>query len=901
MKTKPIALLIAAAFSANVYADIQFDDSELNALSQSTISESNYHAAESLLSGNLAIYDSISAANSKHSYNNKSKKSANKSQKNKLVASKQQVGATNSSINSFVIEDIQSSGMNHVDGKFLLKLIQLNKGMQLSESDIPNIEQKILSTGLFQSVRIEKRANNLVLHVVENPSIKKIQLDGNKTLRKHDVLSIMNQLHIVENSAFSPVLLKEFEKGLKQHYAEKGRYSAEISTISELQEDGYHIKVNIIENESTKLNQIKFVGNKDISSNKLQQLMKLESKGWRNLLTDRVDQTQLRADLERIVDYYHENGYFDAGTNDVKFIDVSKNAGKPMQDIEIHLTEGNKFTFAQPKINVPQNLYEDMKSNEKSVLNNAALEKLIVIKAGDPYKKSKVIDSSQNIKMALANHGFAFAKVEIVPEKLNDNTIRFVFDITTGSNKPVKINDYKISFFDSNGQKTTESKTKEHVIKREMRQKTNDVYSLEKMQRSKERLDLTGYFSQVNMETESVADNSDLVDININVVERKTGSVQVSAGYMQDYGPTFGVNISDRNLKGSGQGLSAGVNYNKTQQNASISYDNPFFIPYKDNAISLNTTAYGSIYDPRKQKDNFQTYKTQKTGVNFNFGFPIGEYDRIYSGLNLEHMKLNTYDDAPLKYRQFIQEYGNTNNNASGVGSFKGWLPKFTLGYGRNTSNHAYFPTKGYMVNVNGEITIPSVSKLDYYKAETSGKVFAPLGKNGAALMLSGRAGYANSYSSTKELPFFENYYGGGLGFVRGFENGSLGPKVEDKNSGVITYGGNKMVGLSLEAQAPLPQFLVKDSSNVRVSAFVDAGSIWDGKNYTALDSDTGRSVYSKDIHKSSFKNEFRASTGLAWTWLSPMGAVKLSYAYPIKKKQEDQIQKFQFQLGTTF
>ena len=205
------------------------------------------------------------------------------------------------------------------------------------------------------------------------------------------------------------------------------------------------------------------------------------------------------------------------------------------------------------------------------------------------------------------------------------------------------------------------------------------------------------------------------------------------------------------------------------------------------------------------------------------------------------------------------------------------------------------------MFNVNGEVTIPGVSKLNYYKAESTSKYFIPVGKSGAALMIGGRIGYANSYGSTKELPFFENYYGGGLGFVRGFESGTLGPKIYNKNGNIITYGGNKIAGVTMEVQSPLPSFMTKDSSNVRVSAFLDSGAVWDGKNYSQHDSDNGVSSYRGNTHHSSFKNEFRASAGLAWTWLSPMGPVKFSYAIPIKKKQEDQIQKFQFQLGTTF
>ena len=790
--------------------------------------------------------------------------------------------------NLFVLEDIKTSGMNHVDGAFLRNMIDLHIGKQFSESSIPKLEKALMDSGFFQSIQVVRENNTLVFVAKENPVVNNIKIDGNKSFNTKELTSQLQQNHIGKNLTYNQKLMKQYVDNLQKTYYAKGRQHVAITVDEQINNDTVDLKLNITENPSTKINHIQFTGNNTYSDKQLLRLMSLSPKGGMNLITDKLDQNKLRDDLNKIVNFYHENGYFNAGTEDVKFIDVGT-AEKPMQDINVILNEGTIYHFDKPVVN--------MSENANKILSQKVLETLIDVKEGDLYQKSKVENTIQNLTRELTNQGYAFAEVDVQTNQ-NADKVQFVFNIKEQSSKPVTINQYNINYIDRYGNKAKKPKTKQKVILREMRQKNGETYNLSKLQRSKERLDLTGYFNDVSMNTKTVEGNHDLVDIDVTVQERNTGAVQASVGYMQDYGLTLGVGVSDRNFKGTGNTVGVNVNYNKVQKNADINYSNPFFFTMNNKGVSLDSSIYGSEYNPTKDKDSYQNYKTTKYGTMFNFGIPLNEYDKIYTGLDIEHMGLKTFSNAPQRYHDFINQHGK--NNGNGSGQFKGWLPKFTLGWGRNTTNHAYWATKGYIANVNGEITIPSVSKLDFYKLETNGKYFIPVGKSGAALMLGGKVGYANSYRKTKELPFFENYYGGGLGFVRGFESGTLGAKVHNRNNDIVTYGGNKIAGGTMELFMPLPQFIIKDSSNVRLSAFIDAGSVWDGKTYTAKDSDNGVSVY-KDNYKSSFKNEFRSSIGAAWTWLSPIGPVKFSYAQPLQKKTEDQIQKFQFQLGTTF
>ena len=803
---------------------------------------------------------------------------------------------------SFVINDIKASGMEHTNGLFVLNSVNLKQGMSINESNFAQLQQKLMELGFFQSVNVSRNGNDIIIAVVENPTIRDININGNKSFRTKELLVNMQNAHMQKGLTYSKVMLNQYTQLLSKQYFVQGRQHAEVKATTTNNDDGtVNIQLDIIENPSTKINDIKFEGNQAFSDKQLLRLMKLSPKGGTNFITDKLDQNKLRSDLEHVVDFYHEHGYFEAGTEDVKFVDVTTQQSNknPMQDIVVYLKEGKSYHFAQPKVEMSDN------PKVREILSDTVLEKNLLIRDGDLYQKSKVINSMQNLNTVLANNGFAFVKVDVQPEIENEQKVKFIFSVQENTSQTQKINRYNIRFFDANGNVVEDHKTKDYVVLREMRQNVGDVYDLSKIQRSKERLDLTGYFNQVSMATQKVEGDNDLVDVNVDIQERRTGAVQASIGYVQGSGFNAGIGISDKNFRGTGQSLGANLNYNKVNRSADLNYQNPFMFKMGNQGVSLDSSVYGSIYDPRKENDTYQSYRSVRYGAKFNFGIPLfnSEYNKIYTGLDIEHMTLNTYSDAPQRYRQFIQEHGKSygDSKTNGVGKFSGWLPKLTVGWGRNTTNHAYWPTRGYMFNVNGEVTIPGVSKLNYYKAESTSKYFIPVGKSGAALMIGGRIGYANSYGSTKELPFFENYYGGGLGFVRGFESGTLGPKIYNKNGNIITYGGNKIAGVTMEVQSPLPSFMTKDSSNVRVSAFLDSGAVWDGKNYSQHDSDNGVSSYRGNTHHSSFKNEFRASAGLAWTWLSPMGPVKFSYAIPIKKKQEDQIQKFQFQLGTTF
>ena len=314
--------------------------------------------------------------------------------------------------------------------------------------------------------------------------------------------------------------------------------------------------------------------------------------------------------------------------------------------------------------------------------------------------------------------------------------------------------------------------------------------------------------------------------------------------------------------------------------------------------MSLGYDIYYRGYMPYKSSSSTSSnnYETTRIGLGARMGVPITEYDRINFGLGVEHLTVKLHGDEtyqPYRYRQFIQEHGEKN-----------WIVKGNIGWGRNKTDDALWPTSGYTTSVNADLGLPG-GGLKYYILTHDQRWFFPLSKS-FTLMLGGEVGYAGSYGGTSSVPFFNNFYGGGLGSVRGYENGSLGPKVYEiygNTRNTVNYGGTYKAYASAELLFPFPG--IKDQRSVRLSVFADAGSVWDGKTYntgaySASNPYGTNGYYSKD-HRSSFSNELRYSVGAALTWISPLGPMKFSFAHPMRQRDNDQIQRFQFQLGTTF
>lgn len=788
----------------------------------------------------------------------------------KLTATLMMFGLSPFALADFTIQDIRVEGLQRTEPSTVFNYLPVKVGDTFTDASGEAIIKRLYATGFFDDVRVETLGNQILLTVVERPTISTLNITGAKMLPNDAIKQNFNNFGLASSQPFNQAALNQAVAGLKEEYISRGKQSVEITpTVTRLARNRVAIDIKIDEGKSTKITDIEFEGNQHYSDRKLRNQMSLSEGGMWTWLTksNQFNEQKFSQDMERVSEFYQNNGYFDFR---ILNTDIQTNEDKTKQTIKVDVSEGERYRWGKVQI-----------EGETHEVPKADLYKLLTMKEGKWYEREKMVNSLQAMQNAMGSAGYAFSEINVQPiPNPETRVVDFILHVEPG--RKVYVNEINIS---------GNNKTRDEVIRRELRQMEAAPYDTSKLQRSKERVELLGYFDDVKFDARPVAGTPDQVDLDMSLKERSTGSLDLSAGWVQDTGLVMSLGVAQDNLFGTGKSVSARASRSKTTNNLSLSFTDPYFTP---DGVSLGYDLYGRVYDPRKATSSTQQYKTTTIGAGVRMGVPVTEYDRVNFGFNPEHLGVNTYAGAPKRYRDFIEKYGEGSN---GVGKFKGWVYKGSIGWGRNKTDNALWPTRGYITNVNSEIGLPG-GDIEYYSLTHNQTWFFPLSKD-FTLMLGGEVGYANGYGKTKELPFFENFYGGGLGSVRGFESGTLGPKVYDDDGDVISYGGNKKANVSAELLFPMPG--VKDARTVRLSAFADAGSVWDGKTYTASDSDNGVSVYGRKAHKSSFKEELRYSVGAAVTWLSPLGPLKFSYAYPLNNKKGDEIQRFQFQLGTTF
>ncbi|WP_165090960.1 outer membrane protein assembly factor BamA [Neisseria yangbaofengii] len=775
----------------------------------------------------------------------------------------------------FTIQDIRVEGLQRTEPSTVFNYLPVKIGDNFSDERSEEIIRNLYATGFFDDVRVETLGNQVLLTVVERPTIATLNITGAKMLQNDAIKKNLEAFGLAQSQYFNQATLNQAIAGLKQEYISRGKQSVEIKpAVTKLARNRVSIDITVEEGKSTKITNIEFEGNEKYSDRKLMKQMSLSEGGMWTWLTksNQFNEQKFAQDMQRVNDFYQNNGYFSFRILDT---DIQTNEDKTRQTIKVVVDEGERFRWGKVRI-----------EGDTREVPKEDLYKLLKMKEGKWYERQQMVTALEGIQNRMGTAGYAFSEVNVQPQP-NPETkvVDFVLHIEPG--RKVYVNEINI---------TGNNKTRDEVIRRELRQMEAAPYDTSKLQRSKERVELLGYFDNVQFDAKPVTGTPDQVDLNMSLTERSTGSLDLSAGWVQDTGMVVSAGVAQDNLFGTGKSASARLSRSKTTLNGSLSFTDPYFTP---DGVSLGYDIYGRKYDPRKASSSAKQYQTTTVGGGLRMGVPITEYDRVNFGLAAEHLKVNTYTGAPKRYREFMSEH-----TGSEIGSYKGWLYKGTIGWGRNKTDNALWPTRGYLTGINGEVALPG-SDLKYYTLTHNQTWFFPLSKD-LTLMLGGEVGYGNSYGNTKTMPFFENFYGGGLGSVRGFESGTLGPKVYDEYGDKISYGGNRKANVSAELLFPMPG--IKDARTVRLSLFADAGSVWDGKTYTDSDNDTyysngaTQNVYGKGTsHKSTFKEELRYSAGAAVTWLSPLGPMKFSYAYPIKKKEGDEIQRFQFQLGTTF
>ncbi len=740
----------------------------------------------------------------------------------------------------FVVKDIRVEGLQRTEAGTVFTYLPVKVGETMNDDLASQAIKSLYNTGFFKDVRIETEGNVLVVTVQERSSIAQIDFSGNKSFPTDKMKEGLKQVGIAEGQIFDKSQLDRAEQEVKRQYLSQGKYGATVkAVVSPLERNRVAVRFDIEEGAVSKIRSINIVGNNAFSMDDLRAEFLLTTPNWMSWWNkdDQYSKQKLNADLEALRSFYLNRGYLEFNIDSTQ---VSITPDKKDIYITVNMTEGEKYTISEVKL------------AGDTIVPDAEMQQLISVKKGDTFNREKITESSKAISDRLSNDGYAFSNVNPVPEvNKEQHTAAFTFFVDPG--KRVYVRRINIA---------GNTRTRDEVLRREVRQLESAWYASDKINRSKERLVRTDFFSDVNVETPAVPGTADQVDLNISVTEKSTGSIQFGAGLSSSEGVVFGITVNQNNFLGTGNRVSAQVNTGKVNTTYSLSYTDPYFTP---DGVSRGFDVYRR--DVNTSSLSVATYSTSSYGGGVRFGIPLNERDGINFGLAADFTKIDLTSQSPQQYIDFCgTASGCTSNSIVASG-----------GWAHDTRDSIMFTNNGVLQKLSAEVSLP-VLDLNYYKLDYKQAWFKNVYKD-FTFMLNGEIGYADSYGN-KNYPFFKNYFLGGVNSVRGYDNGSLGPKSVDSSGNNYSLGGTKRLLGNAELFLPIPG--LKDSKQFRLSAFVDGGNVWGSDSSYNL-------------------SDLRYSTGLGISWLSPFGPLKLIYAKPLNSKSTDTTQSIQFQLGSQF
>jgi outer membrane protein insertion porin family len=745
----------------------------------------------------------------------------------------------------FVINDIRVDGLRRVSAGSVFSAFTLSVGETASEDKIVAASKSLFATGLFTDIDIAREGRDLVIVVKERPSISKIEIEGNKDISEEDLLEGLKAAGMAEGKVFKRVTLEKLELEILRSYVTQGRYSASVEAeVTELPRNRVAIKLKIDEGKVASILHINIVGNQAFSDEELIDLMELKMPSFWSTFTsdDKYSKEKLSGDLERIRSFYLDNGYIKFA---IESTQVSISPHKEDVFITVNISEGPLYKLRG----------FELKGN--LVLEKEILEKLVLVKPGDVFSRQKLNTSSDLISRALGAEGYTYANVNAIPEAHDDFTASVIFFVDPGKRNYVR----RINFRGN-------TSTRDEVLRQEMIQMEGGSASTDLIEGSKAKLERLGFFSSVSIDTPSVPGTSDQIDVNYTVEETSSGNLSASLGFSQGSGFSLGLSVSENNFFGSGKKVSFGVNTTDSVKSANFSYLDPY---YTVDGVSRGFSVFARKTD--FDDDDRSDYVIDETGASVTFGYPINSISRLRFTFGVTNTKLSAGSDVPMGIRIFKNDYGTDFNTYT-----------FTGAWTRSTLNRGQFPTKGWGQGVTLEVSAP-FSDLSFYKLNYRSNAYFPIDKDhDFVFRLRNKWSWGDGYGDTDILPFYENYFTGGITSVRGFVRNSLGRQTVPNLPGGATdpFGGNLLFENSAELIFPFP--FVKDQRSLRLSYFVDSGNVFDTKRGYDFD---GR--------------ELRWSTGLSLQWVTFIGPLGFSFGKAINDIPSDETRFFQFSLGQPF
>ncbi len=754
----------------------------------------------------------------------------------------------------FKVQDIRVEGLQRVEAGTVFASMPLRVGDEYNDDKGAAAIRSLFALGLFKDVRLEANGNVLVVVVEERPTIAGVDFVGTKEFDKEALQKAMRDVGLAEGRPFDKALADRAEQELKRQYINRSLYGAEVvTTVTPIERNRVNLTFSVTEGEAAKINDIRIVGNQAFSESTLKKQFDQDTGGWLSWYTksDRYARSKLNADLETLRSYYLQRGYLDFR---IESTQVAISPDKQKISLVVNIHEGEKFVVSGVQL---EGNYLEREDEFKA---------LVKIRPGQPYNADLVTETTKAFSDHFSKFGFAFARVEALPEIDREHN-RVAFVLRAEPSRRAYVRRIQVSGND---------RTRDEVIRREFRQFESSWYDGDKIKLSRDRVDRLGFFTEVGVDTQEVPGAPDQVDLVVSVKEKPTGAVTLGAGFSSAEKVSLTFGIKQENAFGSGNYLGLDVNTSKYNRTLVVSTTDPYFtqdgISRTVDAYYRTSRPYSYVYDGREVNTD-DMYKIVSKGASVRFGVPFSEQDTVYFGLGFEQTSIKRGVYMPSQY----EPYTGKSNTA---------IP-LTLGWGRDSRDSALAPNSGRYQRFNAEWS--AAGDLNYVKANYQFQQYIPVTK-AITFAANAELGWGKGLGG-KDFPIFKNFYAGGLGSVRGFEQGSLGPRSSTfvgpdgtptaYASGNYSYlGGAKKAVMNFELIAPFPG--AGNDKTLRWFTFVDVGNVY-GENDPIRFSD------------------MRASVGIGLSWISPLGPLRLAWANPIRKQPGDELQKLQFQIGTSF
>ena len=755
---------------------------------------------------------------------------------------------------SFVVSDIRVRGLQRVSAGTVFNNLPVNVGERVDDERVRQLIRALYKSEFFEDIQLSREGTVLIVTLVERPAVDKIEIKGNKAIQTDKLLEGLKKQGMAVGEIFKRATLERMQTELQRQYVSQGKYGAKITAeAATLPRNRVSVKIDVVEGKNSEIRHLNIVGNTVFPDEELLEQFELKLPDWFSFYTGsaKYSREKLQGDIEKLQSYYQDRGYVNFKVDSTQ---VSVTPDKQEVYITINVTEGKKFKVR--KVDLVGDIGD---------VQPGPLRALMLVSPGQEFSRALVTTTEDILQNALGNAGYTFANATGVPEENDDGTVDVKFIVEIGKRAYVR----RLTF---RGNTTTQ----DEVLRREMRQIEGGWASTAQIDLSKVRLERLGFFKDVSVETPKVPGSDDLVDVQFTVEEQPSASISATLGYAQGAGLLLGASYQDNNVFGSGNNLSVGVNWSQFQKSLNFNYFDPYF------TIDGISRGYSAFYRRSDyQQQNIASFTTDAYGVGVNFAFPIGETERIGFGFGAESTTISAGSFPAREITDYISREGE-----------QAYTYKVNGSWNRSTLNRGLFATAGVSQQLGVEVALPG-STVAYYKLTYSGQMFIPI-VNDWTVRLHTDIGYGGGYLGAGELPFYDHFFAGGFGSVRGFKSNTLGPHstplpgsfIRSKNGD--PFGGNLLWVGGAELLFPLP--FIKDRRSVRPAIFYDFGNVFNTKCPR----------YSVRCDEVRF-DELRYSIGVGVTWLSGLGPLTFSISKPLNYDKQDNPEVFQFELGQSF